>query len=159
MNVHESVETLLFWLLTNSFVCAGGIWKEPNPISACFTDGNLVTGAAWPGHPEFLKQTLKALGATIQGGDKKVLMLCGVSSHFLLKRKVIVFFSLECAGLVNSGRSHSEYLVSIVITDQGLFGNVNSNIRGLLTLPVRKSTHLSIYALCWFYFLLGSHIH
>ena len=76
-------------------------------------------------------------------------MLCGVSSHFLLKWKVVVFFSLECAGLVNSGRPHLQYVVSIVITDQGLFGNVNSNIRGLLTLPVRKSTHLSIYALCW----------
>lgn len=58
----------------------GGIWKEPNPISACFVDGNLVTGAAWPGHPEFLKLLLKALGATIEGGKKKVLMLCGVCS-------------------------------------------------------------------------------
>lgn len=58
-------------------VAAGGIWKDPSPISACFTDGKLVTGAAWPGHPEFLKQTLAALSATVQGGDKKVLMLCG----------------------------------------------------------------------------------
>lgn len=56
----------------------GGLWKDPSPISACFTDGNLVTGAAWPGHPEFLKQILKVLSATVQGGDKKILMLCGV---------------------------------------------------------------------------------
>lgn len=59
-------------------VAAGGIWKDPSPISACFTDGNLVTGAAWPGHPEFLKQLLQALNATIfTGGEKKILMLCG----------------------------------------------------------------------------------
>lgn len=77
------VLNIVVWPLTNSFVCIGGIWKEPNPISACFTDGNLVTAAAWPGHPEFLNQILKALGARIQSGDKKVLMLCGVSSHFL----------------------------------------------------------------------------
>ena len=41
-------------------------------------DGNLITGAAWPGHPEFLSLLLKALGLNVTGSGKKVLMLCGV---------------------------------------------------------------------------------
>ncbi|CAL8998751.1 unnamed protein product, partial [Prunus brigantina] len=32
-------------------VLSGATWLEPDPIDRCFTDGNLVTGAAWPGHP------------------------------------------------------------------------------------------------------------
>ncbi|KAH7315281.1 hypothetical protein KP509_21G042600 [Ceratopteris richardii] len=60
-----------------AMVAAGGHWLDPNPISACFTDGNLITGAAWPGHPEFLKLSLEALGAKISNADKKVLFICG----------------------------------------------------------------------------------
>lgn len=48
------------------------------------------------------------------------------------------FFSLKYAGFVNSGRSHLQYVVSIVIIDQGLFGNVNSNNKGLWKLPARN---------------------
>ncbi|MED6146266.1 Protein DJ-1 D [Stylosanthes scabra] len=43
-------------------VLAGAIWLEPLPISSCFTDGNLVTGAAWPGHPEFIAKLMALLG-------------------------------------------------------------------------------------------------
>lgn len=65
--------------LKPTVLAAGGKWLDPEPISASFTDGNLITGAAWPGHPEFLKQILTALGATILGAeDKKVLFICGV---------------------------------------------------------------------------------
>ncbi|MCO5588044.1 hypothetical protein L7F22_041999 [Adiantum nelumboides] len=56
---------------------AGGHWLDPNPISACFTDGQLITGAAWPGHPSFLSLSLKSLGAKISNGNKKVLFICG----------------------------------------------------------------------------------
>ncbi|KAF5750182.1 protein DJ-1 D [Tripterygium wilfordii] len=41
---------------------AGAKWLEPDPIQRCFTDGNLVTGAAWPGHPEFVSQLMALLG-------------------------------------------------------------------------------------------------
>lgn len=58
-------------------VAAGGAWKEPEPISACFIDGNLITGAAWPGHPEFIRLFFKALGGEITGLEKHVLFLCG----------------------------------------------------------------------------------
>ncbi|KMT13316.1 hypothetical protein BVRB_4g084590 [Beta vulgaris subsp. vulgaris] len=43
-------------------VLAGATWLEPEPINRCFTDGNLVTGAAWPGHPEFVSQFMALLG-------------------------------------------------------------------------------------------------
>ncbi|CAA6662733.1 unnamed protein product [Spirodela intermedia] len=43
----------------------GGAWLEPEPIHRCFTDGNLVTGAAWPGHPEFISQFIELLGVKV----------------------------------------------------------------------------------------------
>lgn len=44
---------------------SGAHWLEPAPISKCFTDGNLVTGAAWPAHPEFVAQLVHLLGTKI----------------------------------------------------------------------------------------------
>ncbi|CAM0145887.1 unnamed protein product [Urochloa decumbens] len=46
-------------------VLGGGSWLEPDPIHRCFTDGNLVTGAAWPGHPEFVAQLMALLGIKV----------------------------------------------------------------------------------------------
>lgn len=46
-------------------VLAGATWLEPEPIDRCFTDGNLVTGAAWPGHPEFISQLMTLLGIKV----------------------------------------------------------------------------------------------
>ncbi|KAL1566722.1 Protein DJ-1 D [Salvia divinorum] len=46
-------------------VLAGATWLEPEPIHRCFTDGNLVTGAAWPGHPEFVAQFMVLLGLSV----------------------------------------------------------------------------------------------
>ncbi|KAL8532252.1 hypothetical protein ACS0TY_008744 [Phlomoides rotata] len=46
-------------------VLGGGTWLEPEPIHRCFTDGNLVTGAAWPGHPEFVAQFMALLALTV----------------------------------------------------------------------------------------------
>lgn len=43
----------------------GGTWLEPDPIHRCFTDGNLVTGAAWPGHPELVSQLMALLGVKV----------------------------------------------------------------------------------------------
>ncbi|KAJ7206145.1 hypothetical protein O6H91_23G045100 [Diphasiastrum complanatum] len=58
-------------------LAAGANWEDPKPISSCVKDGNLITGAAWPGHPQFVRLLLEALGATVTGGNKKVLMICG----------------------------------------------------------------------------------
>lgn len=46
-------------------VLSGGTWLDPEPIDRCFTDGNLVTGAAWPGHPEFVSQFMALLGIKV----------------------------------------------------------------------------------------------
>ncbi|XP_062211673.1 protein DJ-1 homolog D-like [Phragmites australis] len=43
-------------------VLGGATWLQPNPIDRCFTDGNLVTGVAWPGHPKFVSQLMALLG-------------------------------------------------------------------------------------------------
>jgi len=58
-------------------VKAGASWVEPNPIDQAVTDEKLVTAAAWPGHPQWLKQFTDVLGMTVMGTNKKVLMLCG----------------------------------------------------------------------------------
>ena len=44
---------------------AGAQWLAPEPITACFEDGPLVTGAAWPAHPEFCAKFAQALGVHI----------------------------------------------------------------------------------------------
>ncbi|KAH7849288.1 hypothetical protein Vadar_015719 [Vaccinium darrowii] len=46
-------------------VLSGAKWLEPDPIDRCFTDGNLVTGAAWPGHPQFISQLMSLLGVKV----------------------------------------------------------------------------------------------
>lgn len=43
---------------------AGGTFKEINADEA-FTDGNLTTSPAWPGHPAILKEFYKLLGIQI----------------------------------------------------------------------------------------------
>jgi len=62
------------------------------------TDGKLVTAAAWPGHPEFLKQFVATLGLTVQGAaNKRVLILCG---DFMEDYEVMVpFQALKSYGM------------------------------------------------------------
>jgi len=46
---------------------AGAIWGQVNDtVSNALVDGNLVTAAAWPGHPEWMRKYLELLGSTIQ---------------------------------------------------------------------------------------------
>ena len=46
---------------------AGGCWGEINEtFSNAYVDGNLVTAAAWPGHPEWLRKFVELLGAKIE---------------------------------------------------------------------------------------------
>lgn len=46
---------------------AGATWEEVNETftNAC-VDGNLVTGPAWPAHPEWIREFLRVLGSTIE---------------------------------------------------------------------------------------------
>ena len=46
---------------------AGAEWFEPNEgLSDACVDGNLVTAAAWPAHPAWIREFLKVLGSTIE---------------------------------------------------------------------------------------------
>ena len=48
-------------------VKAGATWSTPNDkASNAVTEGNLVSAAAWPGHPEFIAQFLNLLGTKIE---------------------------------------------------------------------------------------------
>jgi protease I len=48
-------------------VKAGGRWSEPNATATnAVTEGNLVTAAAWPGHPQWMAQFLKLLGSKLE---------------------------------------------------------------------------------------------
>ena len=69
-------------------VAAGGVWKDPESMLACIVDGNLITGEAWPAHPEFISLFVKALGAKVTGSGKHILFLCGVGVN---RTKFILF--------------------------------------------------------------------
>ncbi|KAL5810109.1 hypothetical protein ACOSQ4_026677 [Xanthoceras sorbifolium] len=58
-------------------VAAGAYWVEPDTMSACVVDGNIITGATYEGHPEFIRLFVKAIGGTITGAGKRILFLCG----------------------------------------------------------------------------------
>lgn len=46
---------------------AGGVWCEVNgTFSNACVDGNLVTGPAWPAHPEWMRKFLVMLGSRIE---------------------------------------------------------------------------------------------
>ena len=48
-------------------VRAGATWVEVNAtFSNAVTDGNLVTAAAWPGHPQWMREFLAVLGTRIE---------------------------------------------------------------------------------------------
>ena len=48
-------------------VRAGATWGEINEtFSNALVDGNLVTAAAWPGHPEWMRKFLGVLGSRIE---------------------------------------------------------------------------------------------
>lgn len=48
-------------------VRAGAKWLEPNEtFSNAYVDGNSVTAAAWPGHPEWMRKFLELLGTKIE---------------------------------------------------------------------------------------------
>jgi protease I len=48
-------------------ISAGASWEEVNEtFSNAYVDGNLVTAAAWPGHPEWMRKFLELLGTRIE---------------------------------------------------------------------------------------------
>ncbi|CAL1383113.1 unnamed protein product [Linum trigynum] len=55
---------------------AGGIWwEQPGiqsvlDITACLTDGNIISSIGWPAHGEYMKVVLESIGAKIAGPTK-----------------------------------------------------------------------------------------
>lgn len=78
-------------------IAAGAHWVEPETGAFCTSDGNLITGATYDGHPEFIRLFIKALGANISGSGKHILFLCG---DYMEDYEVMVPFqslqALEC---------------------------------------------------------------
>ncbi|GFQ07443.1 protein dj-1 homolog d [Phtheirospermum japonicum] len=79
-----------------ALVAAGAYWVEPETMAFCTTDANLITGATYEGHPEFIRLFIKALGAKISGSGKRILFLCG---DYMEDYEVMVpFQSLQTLG-------------------------------------------------------------
>ncbi|CAI9110335.1 OLC1v1010341C1 [Oldenlandia corymbosa var. corymbosa] len=78
-------------------VAAGAHWVEPETMASCTTDGNLITGATYEGHPDFINLFIKSLGGSISGSGKRILFLCG---DYMEDYEVMVPFqslqALEC---------------------------------------------------------------
>ena len=44
---------------------AGAVWEGSCDVTGAVVDGNLVTGQAWPGHPQWIGKFLELLGTKI----------------------------------------------------------------------------------------------
>lgn len=57
---------------------AGGVWLDPEPITSCFLDGNIISAVGWPAHAEYLNLLLRSMGVKVSGYENKaILFLCG----------------------------------------------------------------------------------
>ncbi|KAF9618643.1 hypothetical protein IFM89_002338 [Coptis chinensis] len=56
---------------------AGGVWLDPEPITSCFVDENIVSAVGWPAHAEYFKILFRLMGVKFASDQKKsVLFLC-----------------------------------------------------------------------------------
>lgn len=78
---------------------SGAKWNAPDPITKCCTDGNLVTGAAWPAHPDFCGQFMKVLGAEITNNCKKGKVLIIAGDYVEDYEMMVVYQALLTFGL------------------------------------------------------------
>lgn len=54
--------------LKPDIIKAGAKWGEPNEtLTNAHVQGNLVTAAAWPGHPEWMRKFLALMGVEFKG--------------------------------------------------------------------------------------------
>ncbi|XP_077248034.1 class I glutamine amidotransferase-like superfamily protein isoform X2 [Tasmannia lanceolata] len=57
---------------------AGGVWVDPEPLTKCVVDSNIISAIGWPAHAELLSLLLQSMGAKISGyQNKAILFLCG----------------------------------------------------------------------------------
>ncbi|RYR46583.1 hypothetical protein Ahy_A07g032327 [Arachis hypogaea] len=60
-NVLKGRKVTAYPAMKLNMVLAGATWIEPNPITLCITDGNLITGASWLSHPHFISHLMALL--------------------------------------------------------------------------------------------------
>lgn len=66
-NVLEGKLCTAYPAVKPEIIRAGAKWGEVNETySNAYVDGNLVTAAAWPGHPEWIRKFLDLLGTKIE---------------------------------------------------------------------------------------------
>jgi len=74
-------------------------YQAADPITTCFTDGNLVTGAAWPAHPQFCSQFMDLLGAKVtKSADCKGKILIIAGDYVEDYEMMTPFQGLTCFG-------------------------------------------------------------
>jgi len=65
-DVIEGKQCTAYPALKPDVVAAGATWGEVNDtFTNAYVDGNLVTAAAWPAHPEWMRKFLELLGSKI----------------------------------------------------------------------------------------------
>jgi len=104
---------------------AGADFQPAEPVTTCFTDGRLVTGAAWPAHPQFCAQFMDVLGAKIKHsrkeGKRRVLVIAGdyVEDYEMM----CVFQMLQAFGIgadvVCPGKAKGEKILTCVHDFEG----------------------------------------
>lgn len=84
-----------------ALVAAGAHWVEPETMAKCVSHDNLITGATYDCHPEFIRLFIQALGGSITGSNKRVLFLCGVcAQHSFYAFLINIFHSVACCSVV-----------------------------------------------------------
>ncbi|KAK9083602.1 hypothetical protein Scep_030073 [Stephania cephalantha] len=57
---------------------AGGVWKDPEPVTSCVLSGNVISAIGWPAHAEYIDILFRLMGVKVTGNqNRSVLMLCG----------------------------------------------------------------------------------
>lgn len=80
---------------------AGGVWMDPEPVTSCVLDANVISAIGWPAHAEYLNLLLRSMGAKISGyQNKAILFLCGVGfSLFFLSLFSLIHQVVPCNSL------------------------------------------------------------
>ncbi|GKV20340.1 hypothetical protein SLEP1_g30480 [Rubroshorea leprosula] len=60
-----------FPTVRSAIIAAGAFWVEPENNAASVLDGNIISGATYEGHPEFIQPFVKALGGIITGAGRQ----------------------------------------------------------------------------------------
>ena len=63
-----------------TLIAAGAQWVEPENLESFAVDGNFSSAVSYLANPDSIHHIVKAMGGTITGANKRILLLCGVGS-------------------------------------------------------------------------------